>query len=89
MKTLVLLAALACVSCTKQQAIDLTTVLVNIAADVCQVAPQVIPAGTPAGSVVGLLCPLVSDPNTLVPVIVSAAGWASIKADYAAKHPGT
>jgi hypothetical protein len=35
--------------CTKQQAIDLTTVLVNIAADICQVAPQVIPAGTPAG----------------------------------------
>jgi hypothetical protein len=72
-------------ACTKQQAVDVTTAIVNVAADVCQLAPQVLPPGTPAGSLVGLLCPLVSNPNQLVAVIVSAAGWESMKAEIASR----
>jgi hypothetical protein len=72
-------------ACTKQQAVDVTTAIVNVAADVCQLAPQVLPPGTPAGSLVGLLCPLVSNPNQLVAVIVSAAGWESMKAELASR----
>lgn len=81
-------STLAIQSCTKQQAADVTTMLVQVAVGLCQEAPQVIPPGTSAGTVVGLLCPLVNDATKLVPVIVSAAGWNALKAEAAAKDAG-
>jgi len=71
------------VACTKQQAIDISKVLVQVEAGACQEAPQLLPPN--AVGLVALLCPLVENATQLVPVIISSTAWQSLKAEAAKK----
>jgi hypothetical protein len=74
-------------ACTKQQAVNVANTGVQVAIDLCALAPQLLPPNTPAGTVVALLCPMVDNAAQTVEVLIDQVIYSQMLAEYRKTHP--
>jgi hypothetical protein len=72
--------------CTKAQTVSAINTGVNVAVDLCQVAPNLLPPGTPAGTVVALVCPAVEAGAPPVTVFIDQLVWNAMVQKRAAER---
>jgi len=86
--SLALAGLVAAIACTKQQVVNGVNTGIQVAVDVCELAPQLLPPNTPEGTVVSLLCPEVENSATKIEVLIDQLVWNAMVKAYQTSHPG-